>query len=395
MAEVEFRSIEKVFPGGERAISDFTLHVPDGELLVVVGPSGCGKSTVLRMAAGLEAPSAGEVLIDRRIVNSWSPQRRNVAMVFQDYALYPHMSVRDNLEFPLRMRKLPKAEVRARVAETAGLLALEDLLERMPGALSGGQRQRVAMGRAVVRDPSVFLMDEPLSNLDAKLRVQIRAEIAALHRRLGTTTLYVTHDQVEAMTLGSRVAVLSAGRLQQVAAPADLYARPANLFVASFIGNPGMNLLPVRVIARVPQGVRLRIGERPIDVGVPDAARADLSVDAPLWAGVRPEALSLGPAEGALRVRVEAIESLGHEHLVYGRVGGVPVPAVAIGPDAGDIGIEPGRVVARLPSTERPQRGAELFLKMRPESLYLFTPSGECLRHGDRAPPVENDGLEP
>ena len=383
MAEVEFRSIEKGFPGGARAVCDLTLHIPDGELLVVVGPSGCGKSTVLRMAAGLEAPSAGEVLIDRRVVNSWSPQRRNVAMVFQDYALYPHMSVRGNLEFPLRMRKLPKAEVRAKVAETAGLLALEDLLERMPGALSGGQRQRVAMGRAVVRDPSVFLMDEPLSNLDAKLRVQIRAEIAALHRRLGTTTLYVTHDQVEAMTLGSRVAVLCAGRLQQVAAPADLYARPANLFVASFIGNPGMNILPVRVVALVPQGVRLRIGERPIDVGVPEAARANLRVDAPLWAGVRPEALSLGPAEGSLRVRVEAIESLGHEHLVYGRVVGVPVPAVAIDTGAGDIGIELGRVVARLPGTERPPRDAELFLKVRPESLYLFTPSGECLRYAD------------
>ena len=383
MAEVEFRSIEKGFPGGARAVCDLTLHVPDGELLVVVGPSGCGKSTVLRMTAGLEAPSAGEVLIDRRVVNSWSPQRRNVAMVFQDYALYPHMSVRGNLEFPLRMRKLPKDQVRAKVAETAGLLALEDLLERMPGALSGGQRQRVAMGRAVVRDPSVFLMDEPLSNLDAKLRVQIRAEIAALHRRLGTTTLYVTHDQVEAMTLGSRVAVLSAGRLQQVAAPADLYARPANLFVASFIGNPGMNILPVRVVALVPHGVRLRIGERPIDVGVPEAARADLRVDTPLWAGVRPEALSLGPAEGSLRIRVEAIESLGHEHLVYGRLVGVPVPAVAIDAGAGDIGIELGRVVARLPSTQRPPTGAELFLQVRPESLYLFTPSGECLRHAD------------
>jgi len=283
----------------------------------------------------------------------------------------------------LRMRKLPKAEVRTKVAETAGLLALEDLLERMPSALSGGQRQRVAMGRAVVRDPSVFLMDEPLSNLDAKLRVQIRAEIAALHRRLGTTTLYVTHDQVEAMTLGSRVAVLCAGRLQQVAAPADLYARPANLFVASFIGNPGMNILPVRVIALVPHGVRLRIGERPIDVSVPEAARAELRVDAPLWAGVRPEALSLGPAEGSLRVRVEAIESLGHEHLVYGRVVGAPVPAPTSSiAKAGDIGIELGRVVARLPSTQRPPTGAELFLKVRPESLYLFTPSGECLRHG-------------
>jgi multiple sugar transport system ATP-binding protein len=382
MAEVEFRSIEKGFPGGARAVCDLTLHVPDGELLVVVGPSGCGKSTVLRMAAGLEAPSAGEVLIDRRVVNSWSPQRRNVAMVFQDYALYPHMSVRGNLEFPLRMRKLPKAEVRAKVAETAGLLALEGLLERMPGALSGGQRQRVAMGRAVVRDPSVFLMDEPLSNLDAKLRVQIRAEIAALHRRLGTTTLYVTHDQVEAMTLGSRVAVLCAGRLQQVAAPADLYARPANLFVASFIGNPGMNILPVQVVALVPHGVRLRIGERPIDVGVPEAARADLRVDAPLWAGVRPEALSLGP-EGSLRVRVEAIESLGHEHLVYGRVVGVPVPAVAIDAGAGDLGIELGRVIARLPSRQRPPSGAELSLQVRPESLYLFTPSGECLSYGD------------
>ncbi len=384
MAEVELRHVSKAFPDGALAVHDLTLHVPDGEILVVVGPSGCGKSTLLRLVAGLEAQSAGEIAIDGRVVNGWSPQRRNVAMVFQDYALYPHMSVRGNLEFPLRMRKLPKAEVRARVEETARLLSLGDLLECMPAALSGGQRQRVAMGRAVVRDPSVFLMDEPLSNLDARLRVQIRAEIAALHRRLGTTTLYVTHDQVEAMTLGSRVAVLCRGRLQQVAAPEILYARPSNLFVASFIGNPGMNILPAHVVSRSPGGARLRLGDRSLAVDLPEGVRDALAIDAPLWAGVRPEALIPSARDGSLRVRVVAVESLGHELLVYGRMLGDPMPAAAIDASMIETGIELGRLVARLPGTERPPIGAELALEVPPDALHLFSPDGRSLHQGER-----------
>jgi ABC-type sugar transport system ATPase subunit len=295
-------------------------------------------------------------------------------MVFQDYALYPHMSVRGNLEFPLRMRKLPKAEIDRRVAETAGLLALGDLLGRMPAALSGGQRQRVAMGRAVVRDPSVFLMDEPLSNLDAKLRVQIRAEIAALHKRLGTTTLYVTHDQVEAMTLGHRVAVLAGGHLQQVAPPEELYSLPANLFVASFIGNPGMNILPARVVSRLARGVRLEIGEQCLDVGWEGA---ESSAESPVWIGIRPEALSAGE-DGALGVFVEGVEALGHEHLAYGSLPGTPVPEN--GQDFRDLGIEPGRVIVRLPGPDRPRVGEGLRLSVA--SVYLFAKDGGCLGQG-------------
>ena len=248
MASVSFEHVEKRYPGGIEAVADLCLEVADGELLALVGPSGCGKSTVLRLLAGLEAPSAGTIRLGGRAVNELPPQARNVAMVFQDYALYPNRTVRGNLAFPLEMRRLPRDEIARRVEAAAALLEIGALLERLPRELSGGQRQRVAMGRALVREPEAFLLDEPLSNLDAKLRVQVRGEIAELRRRTGTTMLYVTHDQVEAMTLGDRVAVLHQGRLQQVAAPRELYARPANAFVASFIGSPPMNLLPARLV---------------------------------------------------------------------------------------------------------------------------------------------------
>src|SRR5438105_10865272 len=247
MARVALEHVDKVYPGGTRALSDCTLRIEDGELVVVVGPSGCGKSTLLRLVAGLEEVSAGTVRIGERVVNELSPQERNVAMVFQDYALYPYLTARGNLEFPLRMRRLARGAIRDRVEAIARLLDIVALLDRLPKQLSGGQRQRVAMGRALVREPAVFLLDEPLSNLDAKLRVQVRAEIKELQARTRTTMMYVTHDQVEAMTLGDRVVVLDRGRVQQVAPPRGLYERPANVFVAGFIGNPPMNLFPARV----------------------------------------------------------------------------------------------------------------------------------------------------
>src|SRR6184192_4141226 len=247
MARVELEHVDKVYPGGTHALFDLTLAIDDAELMVLVGPSGCGKSTVLRLIAGLEEATAGTIRIGERVVNELRPQERNVAMVFQDYALYPYLSARGNLEFPLKMRRLARDDMRRRVEHVADLLDITALLDRLPKQLSGGQRQRIAMGRALVREPAVFLLDEPLSNLDAKLRVQVRAEIKELQQRTRTTMVYVTHDQVEAMTLGDRVAVLDAGRLQQVAPPRELYERPANVFVAGFIGNPPMNLFPTRL----------------------------------------------------------------------------------------------------------------------------------------------------
>src|SRR6187551_2486536 len=242
MAEVTFQRVSKVYPDGYRAVNDINLDIRDGEFMVLVGPSGCGKTTALRMVAGLEDISEGVLRIGDRVVNHVAPRDRDIAMVFQSYALYPHLTVYDNIAFSLRLRGAPKSEIDKRVHETAATLGLEEFLKRKPRALSGGQRQRVAMGRAIVREPAAFLMDEPLSNLDAKLRVGMRAELARLHERLGVTTVYVTHDQVEAMTLGQRVAVMRDGRIQQVDAPQTLYEDPSNLFVAAFIGSPAMNL---------------------------------------------------------------------------------------------------------------------------------------------------------
>jgi multiple sugar transport system ATP-binding protein len=322
LARVSFEHVEKVYPGGVRALIDCSLEVADGELLVLVGPSGCGKSTLLRLLSGLEEPSAGTIRIDGRDVGAESPQSRNVAMVFQDYALYPHMTVRENLAFPLRMKKLERDAITSRVAKTAELLELGALLERLPRQLSGGQRQRVAMGRALVREPAAFLLDEPLSNLDAKLRSQVRAEIETLQRRTGTTMLYVTHDQVEAMTLGDRVAVLHEGRLQQVAPPRELYERPANVFVAGFIGSPPMNLFAARV-AKDANG-RLALAVAGSLLALPDALldAAAKHEGADITAGVRPESLALVAPNtpGALPARVEQVELLGHESLVHLRV---------------------------------------------------------------------------
>ena len=260
MASVEFRDVSKVFGDGTRAVDRLDLEIADGEFMVLVGPSGCGKTTALRMVAGLEPITDGTVRIGDRVVNDLSPKSRDIAMVFQSYALYPHLTVRDNVAFPLKMKRTPKDEIQRRVLEAARILDLEPLLGRKPRALSGGQRQRVAMGRAIVREPAVFLMDEPLSNLDAKLRVQMRADIKRIQVELGVTTIYVTHDQVEAMTMGHRVAVMRKGELQQVAPPQELYDRPVNLFVGGFIGSPAMNMLEAR-IERTNGGLAAVLGE--------------------------------------------------------------------------------------------------------------------------------------
>jgi len=293
MASVNYEHVTKRFDG-TTAVNDFDVDVRDGEFIVLVGPSGCGKTTCLRMLAGLERVTEGRILIGPRVVNNLPPQRRDVAMVFQSYALYPHMKVYDNLAFGLRNLKVPKREIDGRVRRAAEILDMTPLLTRKPKQLSGGQRQRVALGRAIVREPAAFLMDEPLSNLDAKLRVATRAEILKLQRRLGTTTVYVTHDQVEAMTMGDRIAIMNEGVLQQIGAPQELYERPANVFVAGFIGSPAMNLVPAPAINGGGEGVML--GFRPEHVHVGDAAdRDDLRFDG----------------------RVEVVEYLGNEKLVH------------------------------------------------------------------------------
>jgi multiple sugar transport system ATP-binding protein len=331
MAGITFDNVTKTYGDGTRAVSDLNLDVEDGEFVVFVGPSGCGKTTALRMIAGLEEVSDGEIRIGERVVNNLQPRDRDVAMVFQNYALYPHMTVAENIGFALRMRKMSKQEARPRIEETARILGLVDHLDRKPRQLSGGQRQRVAMGRAIVREPQVFLMDEPLSNLDAKLRVQMRAEIARIQRQLNVTTVYVTHDQVEAMTMGDRVAVLRRGLLQQFEPPQSLYEQPANLFVASFIGSPAMNILEA-TLERDGDGVVCRVGSttlalpaevlsaRPALVGY---AGKSIAV------GIRPEALDhsgrLNGGAGRLRGVVRAIEALGPEQLAHVEVEARPV----------------------------------------------------------------------
>ena len=322
MAELRLEGVSKVYPNGVRAVSNVDLDIADGELLVLVGPSGCGKSTLLRMVAGLEEVTEGVVEIDGRIVNSDTPRERDIAMVFQNYALYPHMTVRKNIGYSLRLGRVPKEKARQRVEETAAMLELTDLLDRKPGALSGGQRQRVAMGRAIVRKPAAFLMDEPLSNLDARLRVQMRAEIIKLQRNLGTTTVYVTHDQVEAMTMGSRVAVLRDGLLQQVDSPQVLYDNPVNLFVAAFIGSPAMNLYQGR-LERTAADFRVVFGAHWFPL--PDAwAEGDgfTGEDGQeVIVGIRPEWLVERTADNSespsVRVRVELVEALGSELVAH------------------------------------------------------------------------------
>ena len=323
MAEVVFSGAGKVYPNGTRALSSFDLHVSEGEFMVFVGPSGCGKTTALRMTAGLEPITEGEIRIGDRVVNKLDPQERDIAMVFQNYALYPHMSVRDNIGFGLKMRKVPHAERARRVEEISRILGLHEMLDRKPRQLSGGQRQRVAMGRAIVRDPAAFLMDEPLSNLDARLRVQMLAEISRIQREVGATTIYVTHDQVEAMTMGDRVAVLRKGNLQQVHEPQTLFDAPANLFVASFIGSPEMNLLEAEV-ERAGDGIALRLGGNVLPV--PSSAPLTSRVGEQIAVGIRPEYTELArPGEPRLDGSLVVAEPLGSETLVHTEVA---VPAV-------------------------------------------------------------------
>ena len=324
MAKIEFNDVRKSY-GTNQVVHGITLEVADGEFVVLVGPSGCGKSTLLRMVAGLEEISGGTISIGGRVVNDLEPKDRDCAMVFQNYALYPHMSVYDNMAYGLKIRKLPKAEIDRRVNEAAAILELEGFLDRKPRQLSGGQRQRVAMGRAIVREPAAFLFDEPLSNLDAKLRVQTRLEIQKLHRRLRTTSLYVTHDQVEAMTLAQRMIVMNAGRAEQVGTPDAVYSRPATTFVASFIGSPPMNLFPGRVS---PDG-RAFVAADNTRIELPDAYGPLGGRE--LVLGVRPENLLLGGSN--LAMQVETVEVLGAEHLVHGKVAGTGL-IVRTGPQA-------------------------------------------------------------
>jgi multiple sugar transport system ATP-binding protein len=323
VARVQLEQVSKIYPGDVEAVAPMDLDIAHGEFTVLVGPSGCGKSTTLRMVAGLEDPTEGIIRIDDRVVNDVEPKDRNIAMVFQSYALYPHMTVEANLAFGLKMRKLSREEITNRVAEAARVLGIDELLHRKPRALSGGQRQRVALGRAIVRDPEVFLFDEPLSNLDAKMRVQMRTEIARLHHRLGATMIYVTHDQTEAMTLGQRIVVMKDGIVQQVAPPMELYDRPANRFVAGFIGSPAMNFLNGKLVRE--DGLRFapETGETPI--GLPDGfAPAAALLDVPVTLGIRPEHVDVAPDAGkaAVSAPVQVLESLGNETLIYFQLGG-------------------------------------------------------------------------
>ncbi len=354
MADVTLEQVTKRF-GQVSVVEGLDLQVEDREFMVLVGPSGCGKSTALRMIAGLEDITAGTISIGGRIVNDVAPKDRDIAMVFQDYALYPHMSVRQNLEFGLKIRKIPRQEVNKRVAEAAEILGITHLLDRKPKQLSGGQRQRVAVGRAIVRKPSVFLFDEPLSNLDAKLRVQMRAEITRLQRRLKTTTIYVTHDQVEAMTMGDRIAVMNDGRLKQIGTPLQLYERPANVFVAQFIGTPPMNFFP----ATLSDGGATLVA-RGFSLPVPDSHRAVTAGrdGRELLVGVRPENVmgNGGGTRGAtttLSIEVEMVETLGREVAVHGRIGD-------------DL------LVATLGRYQAPEYGAKLDLVVELEALHFF-----------------------
>jgi sn-glycerol 3-phosphate transport system ATP-binding protein len=324
MAAVSLRDVRKSYTPELQVIHGVNMEIADGEFIVILGPSGCGKSTLLRMVAGLETITGGEIVIGGRVVNDLEPKDRDIAMVFQNYALYPHMSVYENMSYGLRIQRVPPAEIAARVQKAAEILELKNFLERKPRALSGGQRQRVAMGRAIVREPQVFLFDEPLSNLDAKLRVQMRGELQSLHRRLGTTSLFVTHDQVEAMTLAQRMIVMNAGRAEQIGAPLEVYAKPATTFVAGFIGSPPMNLIP-------------RDGK---------------------LLGIRPEHLEpCAASEALLTIDVDLIEPLGADIIVYGHIG-----------DHASV-----RVAARLPADAKAQAG-KLALRYAPQNVHWFDP---------------------
>lgn len=343
MAGVVLKHLDKRYANGFHAVRDVNLEIADGEFVVLVGPSGCGKSTTLRMIAGLEEATSGEIYIGDRRVNDVQPGDRDIAMVFQNYALYPHMSVYQNMAFGLKMRHTPRKEIERRVREAAQILSIEGLLERRPRELSGGQRQRVALGRAIVREPKVFLFDEPLSNLDAKLRVQMRAEIARLHRRLATTIIYVTHDQVEAMTLGERIVLMDQGMVQQVGTPMEIYRRPANRFVASFIGSPPMNFIPGQM-----QNGRFRFDHGELEIG-------GVTAEGSAVLGVRPEDLVPSTNGSPLgNVTLDVVENLGHETIVHFSLAGA-------------------EHVARLPADAHVKPGDQLSLAIRSGAYHLFS----------------------
>ena len=396
MAEIEFDSVQKIYADGTQAVHDLDLEITDGELMVLVGPSGCGKTTALRMLAGLEEITDGEIRIGERVVNDLTPKDRDIAMVFQSYALYPHMTVEQNLAFGLKLRKLPKQEINERVRRVARILKIEEFLKRKPRALSGGQRQRVAMGRAIVREPQAFLMDEPLSNLDAKLRVQLRAEIHQLQRNLGVTTIYVTHDQVEAMTMGDRVAVMQLGHLQQVDTPQALYDSPVNEFVAGFIGSPSINLLHAELQK---EGDRLFVSFADYKLAVDDqlarnrSALADY-VGRTVMIGIRPEDFEDAslepdtPADRRISATADLTEPLGSEVLVYFSVEATGIISSAVTADAaeGDADLYFGgggngdapegvtRIVARVSPRTRIAIGSKIELAVDTSRLYFFDP---------------------
>ena len=382
MSEITLNGITKRYGDGFEAVQDMNLEIEDGEFMILVGPSGCGKSTALRMIAGLEDITEGELKIGGDVVNQMAPKDRDIAMVFQNYALYPHMSVRENMAFPLKLAGVDSSTIKSKVEEVAKVLDLEQHLDRKPANLSGGQRQRVAMGRAIVRDPKAFLMDEPLSNLDAKLRVQMRTEVARLQNELGTTTVYVTHDQTEAMTLGDRVAVMRAGVLQQVGSPKDLYETPTNLFVAGFIGSPAMNFMPATVEG---SEVALPFGKVPL----PDRAS---NASGQVIAGLRPESFEdatlVGDAKShgiTFRTKIVLVESMGSEKYAYFSVGSEQIESQELDELARDAGLEevPGggdQVVARLDAASEAERDSETELWVDATKLHLFDQdSGESL----------------
>jgi multiple sugar transport system ATP-binding protein len=394
MAEIALEHITKRYDDGFEAVKDMNLDVADGEFMILVGPSGCGKSTALRMVAGLEDITGGELKIGGQIVNDKAPKDRDIAMVFQNYALYPHMTVRENMGFALKLAKTPQEEIDKKVNEAARILDLEAHMERKPANLSGGQRQRVAMGRAIVRNPSAFLMDEPLSNLDAKLRVQMRTEISRIQQRLETTTIYVTHDQTEALTLGDRIAVMRAGELQQVGAPSELYGRPKNLFVAGFIGSPSMNFLGGELDG---DNVKLPIGE----LKIPDALRGRLQSGpgggrGGVIVGLRPEDFEDAQLVGdksrgiTFKAKIDVLESMGSEFYAYFNLESEKVSSKELDELAHDAGAadlptqEGSQVVARLEAASNVRQGEEVELWFNSEHLQLFDPeTGKSLLGAD------------
>jgi len=391
MGEIDIKSAGKIYPNGTRALEDVSITINDGEFVVLVGPSGCGKTTLLRMVAGLEDITEGEIAIGDKTVNEVAPKDRDIAMVFQNYALYPHMSVYDNMAFSLKLRKLPKDEIEKKVKDAAKTLEISELLERKPKALSGGQRQRVAMGRAIVRSPQAFLMDEPLSNLDAKLRVQMRAELGQLHTQLQTTTLYVTHDQVEAMTMGDRVAVIRKGELQQIDTPREIYSNPKNIFVAGFIGSPSMNFVYAKIKTEN-DVIELTFGDNQIRYKDQKKEKLKSFENKEIILGIRPEAFEDGyfaneaDYSESIKVKVSLLEQLGSDSYVHFYKDIKPVQTEAIeeiladeGEDITVLG-DSTKFIARINPNSTVAEGEEIELKINPSKLHFFDPvSGDVI----------------